>query len=68
MVELVFLIVGVTLVGVGLLGLRNSAGLVDLPPSSEWAVLRERTLRRGAWACVGVGVLFAVFSGLVLFS
>lgn len=68
MVELAFLLVGCSLVGIGILGVRNGIDLVNPASSREWALDQERKLRRGARTCIGVGVLFAVFSAVVLLS
>lgn len=62
MPALPFLAVGLVLIWLGRAGVRRCAELVR--PSLDRPVReqRERSLRRGAWTCSAVGVLFVGFS------
>ncbi|WP_245773965.1 hypothetical protein [Pseudonocardia ammonioxydans] len=56
----VFVSLGIITVVIGVWGRRNAGHLVPASLPTQDRAKRERTLRRGAWACQIVGTLFVV--------
>lgn len=62
---LVTLILGVTLVVVGRWAVRGADRLAPAPMAEEDRHRRARTIRRGGWTCLVVGVLLAIAGALL---